>query len=101
MAREDELKKRIEEYCKNTMNIQEDVLRLRIENERLQKELLEVRQQLDTTEREWGKDTTKLIHFKTQLIKAKEYLKQILPYLEYTDEESEKLYDKIKEFIKD
>ena len=28
----------LEEYCKNPNNIQEDVLRLRIENERLQKE---------------------------------------------------------------
>ena len=31
----------LEEYCKDTNNIQEDVIRLRIENERLQKELSE------------------------------------------------------------
>lgn len=30
------------------------------------------------TEREWGKDTTKLIHFKTQLEKAKEIIKRLL-----------------------
>ena len=43
---------------------------LKKENAELKKEVLEVRQHLDLTEREWGKDTTKLIHFKTQLTKA-------------------------------
>ena len=36
----------LEEYCKDTMNIQEDVLRLRIENERLQKENSELKKKL-------------------------------------------------------
>ena len=37
----------LEEYCANTNNIQEDVLRLRIENERLQKENAELNATLD------------------------------------------------------
>ena len=38
----------LEEYCKDTMNIQEDVLRLRIENERLKIELEETKLAFDT-----------------------------------------------------
>jgi len=37
----------------------------------------------------------------TQLKQTKEYLEQALPYLEYLDEESDELCDKIKEFIKE
>lgn len=51
---------------------------LKEENAELKKEVLEVRQHLDLTESEWGKDTTKLIHFKTQLEKAKEILSKLL-----------------------
>lgn len=47
-----------------------------------------------------GRDV-KIMELKEQLKKAKEYLKQTLPYLEYLDEESEKLYDRINEFIKE
>ena len=36
----------LEEYCANTNNIQEDVLRLRIENERLKKENAELRMKI-------------------------------------------------------
>ncbi len=43
----------------------------------LRAEVLEVRQHLNLTEREWGKDTTKLIHYKTQLTKAKEIIKDL------------------------
>lgn len=49
--------------------------------EELEQEVLEVRQHLDLTEREWGKDTTKLIHFKTQLTKAKEIISKLLSRL--------------------
>ena len=48
------------------------------ENAELKKEILEVRQHLDLTEREWGKDTVKLYHFKTQFTKAKEIIKNII-----------------------
>ena len=46
--------------------------------EELEKEVFEVRQQLDLTEREWGKDTSKLVHYKTLLTKAKEIIKKYL-----------------------
>ena len=38
---------------------------------------------------------------KAQIEQAKEYLEQTLPYLENIDEESDELYDKINEFIKE
>ena len=47
------------------------------ENAELKNEVLEVRQHLELTEREWGKDTTKLIHFKTQLTKAKDLIEDL------------------------
>jgi hypothetical protein len=44
----------------------------------LEQEVLEVRQHLDLTEKEWGKDLDKQIHYKTQLTKAKEIIKKYL-----------------------
>lgn len=52
----------------------EATLKLQQENAELKKELVEKRQLLDLTEREWTKDLNKQIHFKTQLTKAKELL---------------------------
>lgn len=68
------------------------------ENEELKKEVLEVRQHLDLTEREWGKDTTKLIHFKTQLTKAKEIIKELLDFDFLPDIEIKK---QAEQFLKD
>lgn len=51
------------------------------ENAEVKKELVEKGQLLDLTEREWGKDTTKLIHFKTQLTKAKEIIKKLYSHV--------------------
>ena len=42
----------LEEYCANTNNIQEDVLRLRIENESLQKEIKDLEQKLEQAEKD-------------------------------------------------
>jgi hypothetical protein len=48
------------------------------ENAELKKELVEKGQLLDLTEREWAKDMSKMIHYKTQSTKAKEYIKLLL-----------------------
>ena len=42
------------------------------ENAELKKELVEKGQHLDLTEREWAKDMSKMIHYKTQSTKAKD-----------------------------
>ena len=55
-----------------------DVHKFEEENTKLRNEVLEVRQHLDLTEREWGKDTTKLYHYKTQVSKAKELLERFM-----------------------
>lgn len=44
----------------------------------LEQEVLEVRQHLDSTEREWGKDLDKQIHYKTQFTKAKEIINNLM-----------------------
>ena len=66
----------LEEYCKDTMNIQEDVLRLRIENERLQKENAELKEQLN---------------FKTRFVKGEKAIDQLAQAKEIIEE----LYDTI------
>ena len=93
---EEELKKEAEEYALNQWEGQipwgviqkayydsaepreKRIADLEKENAELKKEVLEVRQHLDLTEGEWGKDLYKQIHYKTQLTKAKELLKQWL-----------------------
>ena len=50
------------------------------ENVELKKKVLEFGEHLDLIEREWERDTAKLIHFKTQSAKAKELLKTFLGF---------------------
>ena len=58
------------------------------ENAELKKEVLEVRQHLDLTEGEWGKDLYKQIHYKTQLTKAKELIRDFISVaIDYIDKE--------------
>lgn len=55
------------------------------------------------TEREWGKDTVKLYHFKTQLTKAKEHIRTLISCLIDWVQEGDKDYCHIEEaeqFIK-
>ena len=51
------------------------------ENAKLKKELVEKGQHLDLTEREWAKDMSKMIHYKTQSAKANELIKGMNEYL--------------------
>lgn len=44
----------------------------------LKKQLVEKGQLLDLTEREWAKDMSKMIHYKTQSAKAKEIISELL-----------------------
>ena len=44
----------------------------------LKKQLVEKGQHLDLTEREWGKDMSKMIHYRTQATKAKEIISELL-----------------------
>ena len=83
---------------------------LLLQNAELEKEVLEVRQHLDLTEREWGKDTNKLIHYKTQFTKAKDMIKELYEGLDklylsgLSDKQItfvEQLQDKAEQFIKD
>ena len=74
------------------------------ENAELKKEVLEVRQHLDMTEREWGKDTVKLFHFKIQLKKAKEHILTLISCLIDWVQEGDKDYCYIadaEQFIKE
>lgn len=66
------------------------------ENAELKKQLVEKGQHLDLTEREWGKDTTKLIHYKTQLTKAKELLNEFLDFESSCMERGIYISDKIR-----
>ena len=69
------------------------------ENAELKKEVLEVRQHLDLTEREWGKDTTKLIHFKTQLTKATEIIRELLTCARNYPESNKQKMQKAEQFL--
>ena len=65
-----------EAYIKGAEPREKQIAELKKENAELKKELVEKGQHLDLTEREWGKDMSKMIHYKTQLTKAKELLKR-------------------------
>lgn len=77
------------------------VKELEKENAELKKQLVEKGQLLDLTEREWGKDTTKLIHSKTQLTKAKEIINEFLSYYHSNNYPYQMLeiLDKAEQFI--
>lgn len=76
------------------------VFDLQKENAELKKEVLEVRQQLNLTEKEWGKDLDKQIHYKTQFSKAKELLKRYVPYRQITDSKAYKdLAEETEQFL--
>jgi hypothetical protein len=83
-----------------------NIKELEKENAELKKEILEVRQHLELTEREWGKDTVKLYHFKTQLTKAKEIIKGFarLEYADFTNgdysNELSKVLKQAEQFLK-
>lgn len=73
------------------------VEKLEKEKAELKKELVEKGQHLDLTEREWGKDLSKQIHYKTQLTKAKEIIRDFLSVaIDYIDKE-DKNYSLIAE----
>ena len=76
------------------------IAELEKENAELKEEVLEVRQQLNLTEKEWGKDLDKQIHYKTQFSKAKELLKRYLPYRQITDSKAYKdLAEEAEQFL--
>ena len=62
------------------------------ENAELKKELVEKGQHLDLTEREWGKDMSKMIHYKTQSTKAKEHIRTLISCLIDWVQEGDKDY---------
>lgn len=67
---------------------QKHIIEFEKENAELKKELVEKGQHLDLTEREWGRDTTKLIHYKTQSAKAKEIIRDFISVaIDYIDKE--------------
>ena len=74
------------------------------ENAELKKELVEKGQHLDLTEREWGKDLTKMYHYKTQSTKAKEHIRTLISYLIDWIQEDDKDYCHIadaEQFLKE
>ena len=72
------------------------------ENTELKKEVLEVRQHLDLTEREWGKDTVKLIHFKTQLAKARKIINKLIEAIHIWDcKNLEQVETEAEQFLKE
>ena len=83
--------------------LEKRIAELEKENAELKKELVEKRQLLDLTEREWGKDMSKMIHYKTQSTKAKEIIKDLLGS-ENTSCEEEMFFEirqKAEQFIKE
>ena len=75
MTKEKEL---YNEYRKNNYKSFTDFLINKIAE--LEKEVLEVRQNLDLTEREWAKDMSKMIHYKTQSTKANEIIREFVEW---------------------
>ena len=81
-----ELKQQIVQLKKDVIENESDCANcgLRQENAELKKEALEVRQHLELTEREWGKDAVKLGLFKTQFTKAIEIIKNCIHILKHS-----------------
>ena len=77
------------------------------ENAELKKELVEKGQHLDLTEREWAKDMSKMIHYKTQSTKAKDHVKKLLDCLKQDINDPQTNYyvcqymDKAEQFLKE
>ena len=80
------------------------------ENAELKLKLVEKGQHLDLTEREWGKDLTKMYHFKTlytkqteHFTKAKEVIKEFLSYYHSNNYPYQMLeiLDKAEQFLKE
>jgi molecular chaperone GrpE (heat shock protein) len=87
MTREQEFRKQTEEAKFEAFSVMcEKVNELEKENAELKKEVLEVRQHLELTEEEWAKDTSKMICYKTQLIKAKAIIKKLVEGIRITYE---------------
>ena len=87
--------------------LEKRIAELEKENAELKKELVEKRQLLDLTEREWGKDMSKMIHYKTQSTKAKDHVKKLLDCLKQDINDPQTNYyvcqymDKAEQFIKE
>ena len=71
------------------------------ENTELKKELVEKGQHLDLTEREWGKDMSKMIHYKTQVSKAKELLTRFVMASVYFNGKETDLVEEAEKFLKE
>jgi hypothetical protein len=79
-------------------------LNARIEQvERLKKQLVEKGQLLDLTEREWAKDMSKMIHYKTQSTKAKEIINKLIELVEFLNEDNvkEPIIAEAEQFLKE
>lgn len=71
------------------------------ENAELKKELVEKGQHLDLTEREWAKDMSKMIHYKTQVTKSKELLTRFVMASVYFNGKETDLVEEAEQFLKE
>lgn len=58
---------------------------------------------VDLTEREWGKDMSKMIHYKTQSAKAKEIINKLIELVDFLNEDNvkEPIIAEAEQFIKE
>jgi hypothetical protein len=77
--------------------------KLKKENTELKKELVEKGQHLDLTEREWEKDMSKMIHYKTQSTKTKEIINKLIELVEFLNEDNvkEPIIAEAEQFLKE